>query len=374
MNDSQKDQTISVQGAHRQDQIDIINQKLHALETFSGDRNAKSQERVKHLRRLNAFKSPAGRLPDEILSSILKLTHLYSESTSSLYSSDSECRYFGKVSFQWREVAWSTPALWASAAFMKENGQRRNPTLVKLYFINSQSLPLHLHFSYDKPINKSERVKLKSKLFDPSVDSIILDNLPRVRTLVLPLPSPWFDPAVIRCLKNVLDLTVMLPRKTDGSPSELWLDQLKSLTTLSLRDADQLERRVFKVPFSLSCLDLRNMPVDTCVKLILQCQNAVKFQVERICRPLEDLTRPLTRSWFSHQVTSPRLEAIRRERTESEWEQQFLGCISTPMLHKLCYLEALAPPIISLAEEARFFRQASLVLSELELTGLPNSI
>ncbi|KAJ3557625.1 hypothetical protein NP233_g11692 [Leucocoprinus birnbaumii] len=197
-------------------EIILVQEKLRALEVKSDyDVKAWSREKITLLRRLNIIQSPVGKLPQEILSTIFALLCQHPNPTAYLLPDPSgQClidnlRWFdwnpfpvelGKVSSRWREVAWSTPKLWISAGFMhKDTGKRRNPLLVRLYLENSRELPLHLALSYGRRSLLGDSVPFyKSEIFDVSVDSIILDNLSRVKTLVLRYPSttsrgstPW---------------------------------------------------------------------------------------------------------------------------------------------------------------------------------------
>ncbi|KAJ3557626.1 hypothetical protein NP233_g11693 [Leucocoprinus birnbaumii] len=154
------------------------------------------------------------------------------------------------------------------------------------------------------------------------------------------------------------------------------LDTLQALKSLSLREADYNLRTIYKVPFLLTFLSLHDIPIDSCIRLLLKCLNIVSVRVEGAIAPLDDLDNALRASWFGHEITFVSMKDFYWEHCRSDWEEEYFGCIYTPALRSLCLTEELGPAedFISLAGKARYFDHAVSNLETLQLSNLRLSL
>ncbi|KXN86734.1 hypothetical protein AN958_09725 [Leucoagaricus sp. SymC.cos] len=358
----------SIRDVLRHEEFALIRQNLLLLDTETDPSNYQSSQRAALLRRLNVIQSPIGKLPSEILSHIFQLLCSYpdgSDPRSGLPTLFSPVE-LGMVSSRWKDVAWTTPNLWTCLTPSDQpTGRRCNPSRVQLYLENSRELPLQLSFSYWHEYWSRQP---PWTIFHISVDHILLRNLWRIHTLVLdepPLKSRWFDPDILEKMKNLVHLTLSVCWSEEERPrGELRLDRLESLRGLALSGEQSQVRSIYKVPFSITSLDLCQLPVDLTTKIILKCHHLVEVHVRLSDPPYNELDEAAVDSWFRHRVTFASLEVMEWEESrESAWDAEFLGCISTPILQNLTFFQRRG-----LGDGGtRFFRQASTVLSTLEL-------
>lgn len=152
-------------------------------------------------------------------------------------------------------------------------GMLQGQRLLSLHLRNTINYPIRLAFSF--PLSFTRPFRFPG-LLHPSVDPLLLSRIPMIQTLVLlNPPASWYPhlPKLSTPLKE-LDIYTVDPI----GPSEIYplpLNAYRSLYRLTpcRVGARTTGRILYKIPLSVPILDLSGIPIDTCIKLILQSPN-----------------------------------------------------------------------------------------------------
>ncbi|KAF5354032.1 hypothetical protein D9756_007186 [Leucocoprinus leucothites] len=221
----------------RQEIGSLNDETSHLDSRITDEPHLVSWQKTTLAKRLNPIQPPIGRLPREVLSEIFKALVLPSAARPHTHIRvfafvPEEFKYIfvlGAVSSLWREVVFSTPSLWTYFRWSPEDLETEtgSPSILRYYLKNSGTLSIHLelHFFGVTPEDGS--------LFHPSVDEELLENMSKIKTLLLHQPPAIWD----GCLSKLTTLVnLVLDREDLPSLSHQGdiLDCCRDLVELSL--------------------------------------------------------------------------------------------------------------------------------------------
>lgn len=222
----------------RQEIGSLNDETSHLDSRITDEPHLVSWQKTTLAKRLNPIQPPIGRLPREVLSEIFKALVLPSAARPHTHIRvfafvPEEFKYIfvlGAVSSLWREVVFSTPSLWTYFRWSPEDLETEtgSPSILRYYLKNSGTLSIHLelHFFGVTPEDGS--------LFHPSVDEELLENMSKIKTLLLHQPPAIWD----GCLSKLTTLVNLVLDREDlpslSHQGDVRLDQCPSLRRLSL--------------------------------------------------------------------------------------------------------------------------------------------
>lgn len=250
-----------------------------------------------------------------------------------------------------------------------------NATFLLLHLKNSINHPIRLalHFPRDvKPPDES------TDLIHPSVDPLLLARMPMIQTLVLINPSTtWYQNlSKLSTLRELEIYTLSPPLPYDVSP--LPLNACSSLRRLLLHgvETESTGRILYRIPLSVTTLDLSGIPVDTCIQLVLQSTGLVELYLRQPSRPHRWFDNAAKNARFNRGVSLEYLEHLYWEFPgfTLAWREAFLMHTRMPSLRHLEIMDSwneLDSPT-GTAGHVHFFQQLPSTLVTLELNTACN--
>ncbi|KAF5362095.1 hypothetical protein D9756_002706 [Leucocoprinus leucothites] len=285
------------------------------------------------LRELNLLQAATRELPSEILSLIFEdsifLNCREPDEDKRWESELPVVQVLGAVCSTWRQVAWSTPALWTDIEIdFKSSDIRPQACLMKLYLENSGELPLSLSLAYEEDMTYPVA---QTTLVHPLVDKLIEEALWRVVSLHLSYPpslSLWlYHASEMASLDRLWIYESRLTRDFE-------LD-LSNFSSLSVLDMWGVSGDVILPWNSITRLFLSQIPTEVCAQLLSQCPNLERFEMDSPVFPVEEIEPPA----LPNVVILPHLETLTWESAGTEWDALVLRCVQTPALQSLWWME-----------------------------------
>lgn len=262
------------------DEIAFLTSTVRRLETEIDRLN---NQRAAFLRRLNEI-TPATRvLPPETLALVFHHASEHVPLTLELFPNKKPPRVspvlLGAVCSHWRQVAWSTPALWTyiDPVPIRRNAQHSDASLLRLYFTNARALPVAIQIKLDRlsssPSTASEDI----------LRAVFTENSRNIRILMCTSKSSlrqrWamLVPKLAQAhFENLERLEINLR----GAP-------LSRYDTAMFVNAPKLSRVTFAGYHlthetfweQITVLDLSSLPINQCLETLIRCSNLVDFRV-----------------------------------------------------------------------------------------------
>ncbi|KAJ3560440.1 hypothetical protein NP233_g10837 [Leucocoprinus birnbaumii] len=241
-------------------------------------------EKVELSKRLNTVQTSCRNLPDEILSDIFTAAQaIYTPSSHiGMYPSrvaigEFPVRIIGAVCSRWRQVAWTTPALWASLDLTNADGMSLGyiTQLASLYVQNAGGFPMKVMVDYNGEIFSA----LQWLIFEDNpqkIESLQLVHLPVDRLALL---STSFS-----ALKRI-DLS------PPTNSEEL---SLPSSVSYSLVALPNLKEVVLEGPYAslelpwnqMTCIDISNTTFNVAARALISCPNLVHYHARQLSATL----------------------------------------------------------------------------------------
>lgn len=196
-----------------------------------------------------------------------------------------------------------------------------------------------------------------------------------IQTLVLINPqTTWFRH--FSTLSNLKELDIDTVEPVFDMYS-VPLNACRSLRRLALDGVETTfsGRVLYKIPPSITILDLSDIPIDTCIKLVLQSPNVEEFYLRRPSEAHSDFDDSARKGWFTGQEPSLKhLKYLYWEDPELNlaWREAFLMYTQTPALRSLMITASpdSPPHVVVTPGHAQFFQQLPPTLSKLELKSV----
>ncbi|KAF9448426.1 hypothetical protein P691DRAFT_800871, partial [Macrolepiota fuliginosa MF-IS2] len=320
---------------------------------------ARLLERRSILRRqLNAIQAPISILPPEILSVVfenacrppdfvkkhnLALTNDREDMVVSEVPEGSHRTQFalGAVSFNWRQVAFSTPRIWTAVDLgVNPHNVDKSAAILHSFLIHSGLLSLALGFRFYLTGVGAEH----KALISPTVDPLLIDNAHRIRELHLSsAPKPWADH-----MSQFTHLTNLSFR--DGSTYAVTpliiSGPCSSLMFHAIRSRPQLQWAAVTV------LHLKGVAVHIGLDLLRKCPNLNEFRSQDASNPLPEETIELPCGSFS----LPHLKLFEWSvDSECAVDGAMLRHADMPALQKLIWIEQCPRPFVSIDDPRHIF-------------------
>ncbi|KAF5362161.1 hypothetical protein D9756_002157 [Leucocoprinus leucothites] len=291
------------------DEIDFINQETSHIDDQI---RLLCEQKASLTRRLNQLRSTTRVIPPETLSLIFQHTCCFKKATTlSEYQRQINVLpliRIGTVCSLWRQIAWSTPAIWSTViADIRTRNAKSTTFILELCLRNAGTVPLTLDLRFYEQ-------DLLSWGMDPAIIKTIADlvlkhpgNAERIRVLLLQDPPiVWVDHFSER-LHNLESLT--LAGFTAGvNWTDITFPRLPSLRHLSV--SDMWHRITMTSAEGITVLKLSNTCIDSCVGLLRQCMNVEECQFEADQSDRDESEDGQARNIISSSITFPRLRVF----------------------------------------------------------------
>lgn len=243
-----------------EDDFEFVSRDIEKLEDIIHHFHTVKSRRLRHL---NAISSSTRNVPNEILTLIFRSVCSSAPTTETGHATHG-CPQItlGAVSSHWRNVVRNVPELWGtfSVKISRENLQNTLP-LLRTYLDNNRTSfdAVHLGFASSTQYWSGENLM-------QSLKDILLsgDNAPIIRAIDLELPPHDWLPVILNC-RSIKALTLYAPDLTGLHP---WSQS------------------------SLTTLHLKQVPVNTCFDVLLECPALRRFSCTKPSRATSDCVRP----------------------------------------------------------------------------------
>ncbi|KAF5361853.1 hypothetical protein D9756_002056 [Leucocoprinus leucothites] len=318
------------------------------------------------LRRMNAVQSSTRALPPETLSYIFQHTSpapdFFRGARGSIQSDEVKFAFhlvLGSVSSHWRQVVHSTPILWSSIRISDIPSPRRAEkwsAFLQACFQKSGGLPLDMAFDrFGRILQPSDC------FFSPKTDNILLENCHRIRSLRFDyyVCEKWLT--LIPKLTGLVDLSIGSVKDihTLSFPSSPHLTRLRLEGFIPDLDTGNLSNR-------LTVLELTDLPIDICMKALVECPALTEFRCSEPSEPEGDYEV----SVISGAITLPSLEYLQWTFTFEDiymsWNLDLLVYIHTPALNTLRWVQSTEDSQSLPSHIPEFFNRLPLTLNVLE--------
>ncbi|XP_006462187.1 hypothetical protein AGABI2DRAFT_119048 [Agaricus bisporus var. bisporus H97] len=268
------------------EEVSILEDEVRRLDSEIVSLN---EARASLLRKINNARSKTRHIPPELLSTIFQfvsnpvdfMRFLPSDSTwngmkpYSNLDDLSRCK-MTTVSHSWRQAASSNPQLWSSLSLRVYSPIiNANLSLFDRFSRNAGSLPMSIELDFRKLATRSSLPEnCVDSLMEPFKKAIFVDSGDRIQCLRLAyVPEEWFHH--LKNLDHCDSLAIVRP-PYHRRPVKAHLD----LTELPrLRHVVLIQVLCpFFLPSTITTLQLRAIPTDISLKLLVTCPRLVKFE------------------------------------------------------------------------------------------------
>ncbi|KAJ3576860.1 hypothetical protein NP233_g134 [Leucocoprinus birnbaumii] len=260
-----------VQTLSAQDETRFIHSEISAVDCLISQLHEK---RAALMQRLNGVQAATRNLPPEVLARIFQYANppldLNENSVIGHRPTIRAWAYFvytiAQVCVYWRNVAWSTPQLWATldATLFSDVPHDRFAEVLHTHLTNSTYLPFSLKLELETlPSGHFAEVLFHSEL---------TKRIHRLRLLLNTRPRGYGYP--VNSIKYLADFQAE-SSSGDKPKNILSLSEISYLRKLYISWCDIIP----KLPSaSLTELELSRCPIDVCVGILMQCTQLVKFR------------------------------------------------------------------------------------------------
>lgn len=332
-------QTFSV------DQEDDRPISLERLDNLIAQLNQEDMAELFH--RINNVKATTRHLPLEVLSTIFQFAcppidfGTPSELLTDQHSQRERYKEvhfqitLGAVSYHWRQVAWATPQLWASAFIgVHETSGENSVALLKLYFENSRNHPMTVKLDFTARLPRLQKVPAHPEVLEEftllveSIKCLIFDNATKIRTFItIGLQAEW-NFLICKDLLQCECIELYWGPRSSPSPSYIrqWRNErgllnLAKLPNLRHFCATDPAYTPFILPWSkITTLHLFYVAVNKVIESLIKCPNLIEFE----SRGLDSLSAWSTTPSFNQTVTLKHLESLTWCTHTSVWNSAFL--------------------------------------------------
>lgn len=234
-------------------------------------------------RQVNEIQSAPGKLPDEILGTILSYVCM----NPSKYSNKRWQIVLGGVSFRWRQIIWSNPKLW-KVLVMKVSSEEpdRAVALLSLYVRNVGSCPLELEFDLWYVLSSLLQEPEESLAWLTTLkDLVFRDAATKIKALNARfIPARWFTlfsgnfPNLQKLTMEKLEWPeqVFGTSKSPSGVAEVTITGVPNLHHLVYVDFDP---RIIFPWHQITILDMRRLPMPQIFHLLHLCPNVSKVSI-----------------------------------------------------------------------------------------------
>ncbi|EKM82066.1 hypothetical protein AGABI1DRAFT_126415 [Agaricus bisporus var. burnettii JB137-S8] len=277
-----------------------------------------NEARASLLRRINNARSKTRHIPPELLTTIFQFVSNPIDFMRSLPSNNprngmrpysnlddlSRCKMTA-VSHSWRRAASSNPQLWSSLSLrVYPSIINASLSLFNRFSRNAGSLPMSIELDFRRPATRSSSPEDRAdSLMEPIKKAIFVDYGDRIQCLRLKsFPEEWFHH--LKNLDHCDSLAIVRP-SYHRRPVKAHLD----LTELPrLRHVVLIQVLCpFSLPSTITTLQLRAIPTDISLKLLVTCPRLVKFEHDET-EPADERIENVT--IFNEPVTIKKLEYL----------------------------------------------------------------
>ncbi|KAF9449600.1 hypothetical protein P691DRAFT_545711 [Macrolepiota fuliginosa MF-IS2] len=339
--------------------VESIMQELRQMEIGSFQPNTK---RVVLLQRLNSMQAATRILPTEVLSLIFQHTcpYIYLDREGRVhnprgwYSRRFLPLTLGHVCHDWRQVAWSTPNLWAALSLhVQLNTKLDNITaFLELYLTNVSNFPMSLDL--DLPPSPKSPTSITNILFRPEYSRKIA--FLQVANAPIGWKSSFSSFSRLRHLS--------LDGHSMEASEELSFTDVPSLVQVSLRD---VKSRIILPWLSITTLHLDCVAIDTCAELFSRCLNLTAFHCLKALPPqngwrgLATVPGPST----SNKLIYYHLESLTWSHVIDSHLLDLFGHIKLPAIRTLCWSQSRRLDLATPSLDSELLRHTKVLLYDL---------